>query len=98
MPAWHSSRSGHHGTFQQPATPRHLVHALPVEVPGCGQHLSTTPGRLPFISAGGPPCPAAPHDLADYLALLCTEGRLVLVGLPPEALQLPAWSLTSRAC
>lgn len=40
--------------------------------------------------------PAAPHDLAAYLSLLKTDGCLVLVGLPPEPLTVPAFALTAR--
>lgn len=39
---------------------------------------------------------AAPHDLAAYLALLRTDGRLVMVGLPPDPLALPAFAVTAR--
>ncbi|EFN56723.1 hypothetical protein CHLNCDRAFT_22031, partial [Chlorella variabilis] len=39
---------------------------------------------------------SAKHDLLPYLSLLATDGKLVLVGLPPESLEVPAFALTSR--
>ncbi len=36
---------------------------------------------------------SANHPLADYLALLGLDGKLVVVGAPPEPLQLPTPSL-----
>lgn len=47
----------------------------------------------PFLLA---PLLAAPHDLAAYLSLLRTDGRLVMVGLPPDPLALPAFAVTAR--
>jgi hypothetical protein len=40
--------------------------------------------------------PAAPHPLAPYLSLMRTDGRLVMVGLPPKPLEVPAFALTAR--
>ena len=36
---------------------------------------------------------SAPHPLQDYLALLGLDGKLVVIGVPPEPLQLPTPSL-----
>lgn len=54
-------------------------------------HLLKTPCPAPLVCT-----PAAQHDLVAYLSLLKTDGRLVLVGLPPEPLAVPAFALTSR--
>lgn len=55
----------------------------------------------PFTSLPPAPPPpththAAPHDLGPYLSLLRTDGKLVLVGLPPDPLQVAAGYLISR--
>ncbi|KAL4447874.1 hypothetical protein ABPG75_005093 [Micractinium tetrahymenae] len=39
---------------------------------------------------------SAPHELATYLNLLDTDGRLVMVGLSPEALPLPPFAVAAR--
>jgi cinnamyl-alcohol dehydrogenase len=39
---------------------------------------------------------AARHDIASYLALLKTDGKLVMVGLPPDELPIRAVHLTSK--
>ena len=36
---------------------------------------------------------SAKHDLATYLALLDVDGKLVLVGVPPEAMEVHAFAL-----
>jgi uncharacterized zinc-type alcohol dehydrogenase-like protein len=36
---------------------------------------------------------SAPHDVNEYLGLLKTDGTHIVVGLPSEALQVPAFSL-----
>lgn len=61
----------------------------------------TQRSHQPFLcTAITPPPLAAQHDLAPYLSLLRTDGRLVLVGLPPEPLEVPAFALTAseRVC
>ncbi len=39
---------------------------------------------------------SAPHDLEKYLETLKTNGTLIIVGLPPEPIPLPAFSLVPR--
>jgi uncharacterized zinc-type alcohol dehydrogenase-like protein len=36
---------------------------------------------------------SAPHDVNEYLSLLATDGTHIVVGLPSEAMQLPAFTL-----
>lgn len=45
-----------------------------------------------------PICCAAPHELAPYLSLLATDGRLVMVGLSPEPLPLAPFAVAAREC
>jgi uncharacterized zinc-type alcohol dehydrogenase-like protein len=40
---------------------------------------------------------SAPHDVNEYLGLLKTDGTHIVVGLPSEALQVPAFSLVGAA-
>ena len=39
---------------------------------------------------------SAPHDLEKYLETLKTDGTLIIVGLPPEPMPVPAFSLVPR--
>ena len=39
---------------------------------------------------------SAPHDLEKYLGTLKTDGTLIIVGLPPEPMAVPAFSLVPR--
>ena len=39
---------------------------------------------------------SAPHDLEKYLETLKTDGTLIIVGLPPEPIPVPAFSLVPR--
>jgi uncharacterized zinc-type alcohol dehydrogenase-like protein len=39
---------------------------------------------------------SAPHDVNKYLETLKTDGTLIIVGLPPEPIAVPAHSLVSR--
>lgn len=69
------------------AVARSVPSALPIPCSPCLH--STIPAPALFW-------PAAKHDLLPYLSLLATDGKLVLVGLPPESLEVPAFALTSR--
>ena len=39
---------------------------------------------------------SAPHDFTDYLSTLRTDGTLVLVGLPPKAIEVAPFSIVAR--
>lgn len=75
-----------------------------LELAGCridvGAALPTQlvcmPPTPPHLALPAARCGAAQHDLMTYLSLLKTDGRLVMVGLSPEPLEVPAFALTSR--
>lgn len=62
----------------------------------CWQSIPPPPPNTTHTHTLTPPLnslDAAKHDLGPYLSLLTTDGRLVLVGLPEELLQVNAFSL-----
>lgn len=48
-----------------------------------------------YIVASAIPISAA-HDFEKYLSTLKTDGALILVGLPPQPMSIPAFSLVPR--
>lgn len=104
----HAGRHHRHGLGS--ASARLRMHACMHAAPCLGASCSARPPSRSMqpaptccdLSLLGPcrfpslPPPAAPHDLAAYLSLLKTDGRLVLVGLPPEPLSVPPFALTAR--